>query len=292
MAHRDYLTGEVGQDCSDGLLSRREALHRLGRLGLGLSAATALLASCGGDGGDDRAPAGTAAPTLPAGAPGATIRFPGPRGELLAAYSQPAAPRAAVLVIHENRGLTPHFYDLVGRLSRDGYAALCVDLLSSQGGTATLTDPADAPAALGAAPLEDLVADLRAGIDELQRRVPGARVAAVGFCFGGAMTWSLLDAGESRLAAAAPFYGPAPESPDFAGARAAVLAVYAGRDTRVNASRDRAEAAMRAAGLTFEVRVFPDADHGFFNDTGPRYDAAAAATAYDALLAWFGDHLR
>lgn len=113
----------------------------------------------------------------------------------------------------------------------------------------------------------------------------------MGFCFGGAMTWNLLQAGEVRLAAAVPFYGPAPDAPDFSRARAAVLAIYAELDSRVNASRERAEAALRAAGLTHEIRTFAGADHAFFNDTGPRDNEAAAKEASAELLAWFERHL-
>jgi carboxymethylenebutenolidase len=296
MALRDYLAGEVAQDFADGLLSRREALRRLALLGLGLTGASALLAACGGDEDDTGQPAPTtAAPTTTAGA-GAQgraelVRFRGPAGELQAAWAAADAAKGAVLVIHENRGLTPHFYDVVGRLANEGYSALCVDLLSDRGGTAALSDPAAAPAALGEAPLERLLADLRAGIDELERRVAGRRVAVVGFCFGGGMAWNLLHAGEARLAAVVPFYGPAPENPDFRRARAAVLGVYAELDSRVNASRERARAALEAAGLTHEIRTFAGADHAFFNDTGQRYNERATREAYAALLAWFDRHL-
>jgi carboxymethylenebutenolidase len=196
-----------------------------------------------------------------------------------------------VLLIHENRGLTPHFIDLTGRLAAEGYATLCLDLLSSEGGTAALDDPAAAPTALAEASDEQLLADLRAGIDELATRVPDVPVGAVGFCFGGGMVWTLLDAGEQRIAAAVPFYGPIPENPDFSGARAAVLAIYAERDERVNAGRETAEAALQAAGLTYEIRTFEGADHAFFNDTGQRYNPEAAAEAYALLLDWFDRHL-
>jgi carboxymethylenebutenolidase len=296
MALRDYLAGEVAQDFADGLLSRREALRRLALLGLGLTGASALLAACGGDEDDTSQPAPTtAAPTTTAGAAAQgraeLVRFRGPAGELQAAWAAADAAKGAVLVIHENRGLTPHFYDVVGRLANEGYSALCVDLLSDRGGTAALSDPAAAPAALGEAPLERLLADLRAGIDELERRVAGRRVAVVGFCFGGGMAWNLLHAGEARLAAVVPFYGPAPENPDFRRARAAVLGVYAELDSRVNASRERARAALEAAGLTHEIRTFAGADHAFFNDTGQRYNERATREAYAALLAWFDRHL-
>ena len=95
-----------------------------------------------------------------------------------------------------------------------------------------------------------------------------------------------------RLAAAVPFYGPFPAGADVAGSpNAAVLGVYAGLDGRVNGTRDAAEAALTAAGLPHELRVFDGVDHAFFNDTGPRYDAAAATAAYQAMLDWRGQHL-
>lgn len=305
MALGDYLAGEVAEDFADGLITRREALRRLGMMGVGLSAAAALLAACGGDGdggGDDDAQATTTTAaaaaatssttaTPAAGAGSELIRYTGPSGSVQAAFAAAANPKGSLLVVHENRGLTPHFHTLVVRLAADGYSALCPDLLSPEGGTARLSDPAAAPAALSAAPAARLVGDLRAGIDELLRRVPGKKVGVVGFCFGGGMAWSLLQAGETRLAAAAPFYGTPPDPADFSQAKAAVLGVYAEMDARVNATRDRAEAALKAAGLTYQIRTFAGADHAFFNDTSPRYNAAAAAEARTALLGWLGRHL-
>ncbi|HET9443685.1 MAG TPA: dienelactone hydrolase family protein [Acidimicrobiales bacterium] len=302
MALREYLVGEVAEDFADGLVGRREALRRLGLLGLGAAGAAALLAACGGGGDADTAAttaAGSASTSSPSSSGAAStgggeaepVRFAGPSGELQGAYAAPAGPKAAVLVIHENRGLTAHFLDVVGRLAGEGYAALCVDLLSAEGGTASLADPAAAPAALAAAPAERLLADLRAGLDELGRRAPGVEMGAVGFCFGGAMAWRLVHAGEPRLAAVVPFYGPAPDDADFSRSRAAVLGIYAGLDTRVNASRERAAAALERAGLVHEIRTFEGAEHAFFNDTGPRYHADAAGRAWAALLAWFGRHL-
>jgi carboxymethylenebutenolidase len=300
MALRNYLVGEVAEDFADGLLSRREAMRRLGLLGLSLSSATALLAACGDGGGEQPgAAATTSAPAAPTSAPGRTdstkpgepVRFAGPAGELQGAWAEASDPQGALLVIHENRGLTPHFVDLVGRFAGASYSALCVDLLSAQGGTGSLGDPAAAPTALANTPPEQLVADLRAGIDELEKRVPDAKVGVVGFCFGGGMTWNLLQVGEQRMAAAAPFYGPAPENPDFSKAKAAVYAVYAEQDERVNASRERAEAALKAAGLTYEIRTFAGAGHAFFNDTGQRYNPEAAQQAWDELLDWYNQHL-
>lgn len=88
-----------------------------------------------------------------------------------------------------------------------------------------------------------------------------------------------------------PFYGPAPDPADFSRSKAAVLGVYAGLDDRVNASRGRAEAALKAVGLVHEIRTFDGADHAFFNETSPRHNAEAAGEAWKALLAWYGRHL-
>jgi carboxymethylenebutenolidase len=303
MALRNYLVGEVAEDFVDGLLTRREALRRLTLLGLSVSSATALLAACGEPtGGGNGAPSPAAAETTPAPVtttpgrtattkPGEAVRFAGPAGELQGAWAEAEDPQGALLVIHENRGLTPHFFDLVGRFAGASYSALCVDLLSAQGGTGSLQDPAAAPTALANTPPEQLVADLQAGIDELEKRVADAKVAVAGFCFGGGMTWNLLQAGEQRLAAAVPFYGPAPENADFSKAKAAVLAIYGEQDERVNATRDRAEAALKAARLTHEIRTFAGAGHGFFNDTGQRYNAEAAQQAWQDMLNWFNEHL-
>ena len=327
MAMNDYLIEEVALDCRDGLLTRRDALRRLTMLGVSATAAGVLLAGCGSDdagsaasdaaatigagtgsstprtsaaeGAGTTRPAGTttAAPTtsaVPAAVPGAdgTIAFPGPNGQLLGVLATAPEPKGAVLVIHENRGLTPHISTIPARLAADGYTALAIDLLSEEGGTASLGGDDAAIAALGAASGERLIGDLRAGLDELQRQAPDAKLAVIGFCFGGGMTWRILDVGDPRISAAVPFYGPAPDSPDFSGSpNAAVLGIYAGLDDRVNATRDTAQAALETAGLTHEIRTFDGVNHAFFNDTGGRYDATAAAEAYQAMLDWFGQHL-
>ncbi len=297
MAFQDYIAAEIATDAADGIITRREALRRLALLGLSAPVAAALLAACGGDdeSGTPAPPAETqttAAATTTTVAPGNLVTFKGPRGELTGSFAAADDPKGAVLIIHENRGLTPHFVALPTRLAHAGYSALAVDLLSEEGGTAALGDDAKAQAALSAAPQERLVADARAGIDELERRAPGQKLGVMGFCFGGGMTWSVLAAPEPRLAAAVPFYGPLPEGADFTGAKAAVLAIYGALDgDRVNGTRAAAAAALEKAGLVHELKTYDGADHAFFNDTGPRYNQAAAEQAYTALLDWFGRYL-
>jgi carboxymethylenebutenolidase len=302
MALHDYLAGEVGEDWADGLISRREALRRLALLGLTTGSAIALLEACAPAGpASDRPTSVTASPATPsmtAASPdggagsivGEEITFPGPATELRGFFAPANQPKGALLVVHENSGLTDHIRSVAARFAGDGYSALAVDLLSEDGGTDALAE-GEVQAALSRAPTERLVGDMQAALDELERRVPDGRLGATGFCFGGGMVWALLDAGEPRLAAAIPFYGPAPTDPDFAGNSAAVLGIYAELDARVNASRETARAALAAAGLEHEITTYPGVDHGFFRDTGGRYDPVQAEAAYADALAWLGRYL-
>jgi carboxymethylenebutenolidase len=292
-----YLAEEVVEDHADGIITRREAMRRLGLLGLASTAATAMLAgpvaeagARGSHGGHDSHRDGHADGTVVEWAPVATeaITFPGPNGTLMAAFAPAAKPVGGVLVIHENRGLTDHIRVVAGRFAAAGYSALAIDLLSEEGGTAAIGDEAQVAAILAGVPPERFDADMKAGVSELAKRLPGKRLAAIGFCFGGGMVWRLLAAGERRLSAAAPFYGPFPEGGDLRNAKAAVLGVYGGLDARVGATRPAAQAAIAAAGLKSRILVFTEADHAFFNDTGARFNAPAAAEAYRATLRWFG----
>jgi len=305
MAFEEYVRQEIVADCAEGFLTRREALRRLMLLGVGATAATALLAGCPkdrdftGTGGSSSSSgpsssmsATSAAPVGPAPLATEAVTFPGPSGQVKGSWSAAPSPKGAVLIIHENQGLTPHFVALPGRLAASGYSALAVDLLSRKGGSGAFPDLGQATAALTGTPLPDLVADARAGLDELLRRAGGHKAGIMGFCFGGGMVWSVLAAGEDRLAAAVPFYGPLPEAHDFSKAKAAVLAFYGETDSRVNDTRPAAEAALMAAKLPYEMKVEPGAGHAFFNETKPdRFNPVAAADAYTRMLEWFTHHL-
>jgi len=290
-----YLAEEVAEDHADGLVSRREALRRLGLLGLTGAGAASLLA--GAMALEARASTSSAASSASSATEVATvptreITFRGPQGRrLIGAWASARQPRGGVLVIHENRGLTDSIRGVAGRLAGSGYSALAIDLLSAEGSTKSFSDEFEAMAALGAVAPSRFVADMKAGVTELRRRVPGKKVAAIGFCFGGGMTWLLLASKEPRLSAAVPFYGPFPDGGNLTGSKAAVLGVYAELDTRVNASRASARAALRKAGLKHSIATFPDVDHAFFNPTSARHDPAAAAAAYRRMLSWFGTSL-
>ncbi|OAN35745.1 dienelactone hydrolase family protein [Mycolicibacterium iranicum] len=312
-----YIAEEIATDHVDGLLSRREALRRLALLGVGTAAATALISACGQN--KEQAESTAASTESPSPAPSTAgpagpppgmdkavpttpITWAGPKGELQGAWApgasgatgdgQAESARGGILVIHENKGLNDWTRSVAGRLAGAGYSSLAIDLLSEQGGTATFADPAEATAALGNRAPEDMVADLKSGIAEVQNRTPGLKVAAIGFCMGGGLVWRLLAAGTPELAAAFPFYGPTPDNPDFAGSKdVAVLGFYGELDQRVNATEPVARAALEKAGLVHELVTEPGANHAFFNDTGDRYDPTAAADAWTRTLDWLATHV-
>jgi carboxymethylenebutenolidase len=295
-----YLAEEVAVDHADGVISRREALRRLGLLGLSAAAASSLLAGPAGaaaatrNSSKVRTARGAGAAVDAGGAPVPTraITFRGPQGRtLMGAWAPARRARGGVLLIHENKGLTDHIRTVAGRFAASGYSALAIDLLSEEGGSDSFADEAEATAALYVVSPRRFVGDMKAGITELGRRLKSRRLAAVGFCFGGGMVWLLLASGEPRLAAAVPFYGPFPEQASLRGSRAAVLGIYGALDSRVNATRTAARSALRTARLEHEIVTFPGADHAFFNDTGSRYDPRAAAQAYRRVLAWFARHV-
>ena len=295
-----YIAEEIATDHVDGLLTRREAMRRLALLGVGTAAASALIAACA-EGKEQTAnapvtssePATASAP--PPGSdtalPTAPVTWAGPQGELQGAWAEAPTAKGGVLVIHENKGLNDYVRSVAGRFAGIGYSALAIDLLSAQGGTAIFADPAEATAALSKIPPEELVANLKSGIGELGRRVPDKKLAVVGFCMGGELTWRLLASGAPELAAAVPFYGPTPDNPDFSGSRdVAVLGIYGAQDARVNATEPVARAALERAGLVHELVTEPDAQHAFFNDTGDRYNATAAADAWRRVQDWLARH--
>jgi carboxymethylenebutenolidase len=291
-----YLAEEVAEDLADGIISRREAVRRLGLLGVTGAAASGLLASFAS--GTAVAEPATqdhqrgSSETSWAPVARESITFAGPRVPLMAAWAPAAKPRGGVLVIHENRGLTEHIRTVAGRFAASGYSALALDLLSEEGGTGSFPGEAEVAAALSRIPPERFVEDMKGSLTELKRRVRGKQLFAIGFCFGGNMIWRLLTSNEPRLTAAAPFYGPFPEGATFDGSRAAVLGVYGGLDARVNATRPAAKAALEADRRKFELLTFSEADHAFFNDTGARFNPHAATEVWRRTLNWFdsADH--
>ncbi|HLE13801.1 MAG TPA: dienelactone hydrolase family protein [Anaerolineales bacterium] len=319
-----YLVEEFAEDYQEGHLSRREALKLIAGVTGSLLLANSILAGCTPPGETTT----TSAPSLtatteppatpvpststdtPAGQPetaapetsspgnleieAADVQFQGEGATLLGYLARPGGEGSipVVLVCHENRGLTEHIKDVTRRLARAGYAALAVDLLSRQGGTAALSSD-QVPGALGSTDPEQFVQDFRSGLSYLQEQpfVQAERVGMVGFCFGGGVTW-LAATRLPELRAAAPFYGPHPPVEEVPNIQAAVLAIYAGNDQRINQGIPAIEEAMQQNDKVYEKVIYPNTDHAFHNDTGPRYNPEAAQDAWSRTLDWFERYLR
>jgi carboxymethylenebutenolidase len=138
-----------------------------------------------------------------------------------------------------------------------------------------------------------MVEFLTAGVRHLQGQsyVRRDRIGATGYCFGGGMTWRLATA-SPEVRAAVPYYGSSPPLGDVSKIKAAVLAIYAGRDERINAGIPQIREALQRAGVVHEIVILPDSDHAFFNDTGARYAPAAARTAWERTTGWFERYLK
>jgi carboxymethylenebutenolidase len=228
-------------------------------------------------------------PMVSAGA----VIFPGVDADLQGYLARPAAgdPAPAILVCHENRGLTEHIQDVTRRFAKAGYTALAVDLLSRQGGSAALSS-SEVPGILSTITPDQFVQDFLSGWRWLQDQgyTLDERVGMTGFCFGGGVTWRVATQ-MPELKAAVPFYGPHPELSDVPNIQAAVLAIYGENDTRINQGIPAIEEAMQENGKTYTKIIYPDADHAFFNDSGGRYNPAAAADAWQQMLAWFQQYV-
>lgn len=206
------------------------------------------------------------------------------RGYRAAPVGQPVA---AVLVIHENKGLTPYVSDVCRRLARRGYVALAPDLLSRAGGSDAFADHDPAIEALREIPSDQLVEDAIRWDDYLlSQSTRTGRLGVIGFCFGGRLAWRLATC-EPRLSAVVAFYGANPPIEAFGSITAPVLGIYGEHDTKVTAQIPDIEATMRDGGKTFRSHVYPGAGHAFHNDLNPRrYHATSARGAWVEAMDW------
>lgn len=221
-----------------------------------------------------------------------TYASPNGNGSVNAYLVRPAGARGklpAVLVVHENRGLNPYIEDVTRRMAKAGFMALAPDGLSSVGGyPGNDNDGRDLQRTVDG---EKLLNDFFAGFEYLIARDDcSGKVGAVGFCYGGGVVNALAVA-YPELAAAVPFYGRQPDAADVKDIEAALLIQYAELDERINAGWSAYEAALKAAGTPYTAHIYPGVNHGFHNDTTPRYDEAAAKLAEERTVAFFKEHL-
>ena len=273
-----------------GMIDRRGFLAGAARFAVGASAAAGLLAAL--------TPQFAAAQQVkPDDVRLATryLEFPSPEGYgtargYLARPAQVDATLPVVLVVHENRGLNPHIEDITRRLALAGYVTFAPDALFPLGGY-----PGDEDKAREVFPKLDQAKtrqDFLAAA-EMLRDIEGGngRMGVVGFCYGGSMT-NFLATQLPDLDAAAPFYGGAPPVEDVPSIKAELLVVLAANDERVNAGWPAYEVALKLAGVAYAVFQPPGTQHGFNNDTTPRYDEDAAREAWTRMLALFERSLR
>jgi len=196
----------------------------------------------------------------------------------------------AVLVIHENRGLNPYIEDVARRLAVAGFLALAPDALTPLGGYPGDDDKGRAMQAKLSA--DQMTEDFIAGAEFLKTHPNSTgKVGAVGFCFGGGMVNTLAVRIPETIAAAVPFYGRQPRAEDVPKIQAPLLIHYAGLDNRVNEGWPAFEKALKASNKKYEAFIYPNVNHGFHNDTTPRYDKQAAELAWERTIAFFKKYL-
>jgi carboxymethylenebutenolidase len=193
------------------------------------------------------------------------------------------------VVVHENRGLNPYIEDVARRVAKAGFIALAPDGLSSVGGYPGNDDKGrDLQAQVDPTKLMN---DFFAAVDYLSaHEASTGKVGITGFCYGGGVANAAAVA-FPKLAAAVPFYGRQPRAEEVAAIQAPVLLHYAELDTRITEGWPPYEEALKAAGKTYEGYVYPGVNHGFHNDSTPRYDKEAAELAWQRTLDWFHKYL-
>ncbi|MCZ7566214.1 MAG: dienelactone hydrolase family protein [Burkholderiales bacterium] len=283
----DQRVFDLYDEYCHGAIDRREFLARAAALGAaGLVMAQALL------------PRYARAQTISVADPRIRAQYvsyssPGGNSGTMRGYLvQPTGrgPFPAVVVIHENRGLNPYIEDVARRAAVEGFLALAPDGLAPVGGY-----PGN----------DDDGRKLQAGLDQAKLRTDmlnsarfvksheqsTGRLGATGFCWGGGTTNYLAVALGTGLHAAVPFYGAAAETASVPQIKAPLLIHYAENDPRINSMWPAFEAALTAAGVAYEAHVYPGTQHGFHNNSTPRYDAVAAKLAWERTVAFFGKHL-
>jgi carboxymethylenebutenolidase len=262
---------EVYEGHTKGRIGRREFLRRLAQLAGGAAAAYGLLAQLESD--------CAIAEVVPKDDPRLHteyIKYPGQTGEVRASLARPKgdAKLPCVIVIHENRGLTPHIEDVTRRVALQGYLAIAPDALSPLGGTPD--DPDEARSRIGKLDSEATVKNFVAAVKYLKTHPQST--GKVG-CMG--------------LRAAVPFYGSQPASEDVPKIKASMLIHYAGLDTRINAGIEAFETALKKASVDYKIYMYEGAGHAFFNDTNEsRYHKEAAELAWKRTVEFFNQKLK
>jgi carboxymethylenebutenolidase len=273
-----------------GMLDRREFLDGAAKYAVGGFSAAAMLESLR----PNYALAEQVAKTDPRiKAEYVTYSSPLGSGNIKGYLARPAKAKGklpAIVVIHENRGMNPYTEDVVRRLATEGYLAFSPDALTPLGGY-----PGDEEKAVKLFATLDPVArtaDLIAGAYFVKNHAESnGRLGAVGFCFGGGIC-NVFATRIPDLRASVPYYGAQPAAADVANIKAPLLIHYAGLDDRINAGWPAYETALKANKVNYETHIYAKTNHGFHNDTTPRYDEAAAKLSWQRTLDFFAKHVK
>ena len=227
---------------------------------------------------------------------GEEVSYPSPQGNAktsgyLVRPANATGKLPAIVVIHENRGLNPHIRDIARRLAVLNFIAFAPDALAAAGGYPG--DEEQAAAAFGKLDGAKRTEDLVAAANFIKGHAQSTgKLGAVGFCFGGGVVNTLAVRLGDGLSAGVPFYGAQPPAADVAKIKANMLIQYAGNDERIDAGWPAFEAALKANKVHYEQYTYAGAQHGFNNDTTPRYDEASAKLAWDRTVTWFNKYVR
>jgi carboxymethylenebutenolidase len=272
-----------------GWLSRRDFLDKAGKYAVGGFSAAAMLESL-------RPNYAFAQQVAKTDARIATeyLTYPSPQGSgtMKGYFARPAGAGKwpGVVVIHENRGGNPYIEDVARRLAVDGFVAFAPDALTPLGGYPN--DEEKAAQLFGQLDAKKREEDLIAAAGFLKSRPEcTGKIGAVGFCFGGTIV-NTMAVRIPDLGAAVPFYGGQPSAADTARIKAPLLLHYAALDERINAGWPAFETALKANNVRYQAFVYPATNHGFHNDTTPRYDEAAAKLAWSRTIAFFKENLK
>ena len=274
-----------------GKISKREFLDRAGKWAVGGITAAAILGTL--------SPNYALAEQVASDDPdivGEDITYASPDGTgdinaylVRPANINPERPPAAILVVHENRGLNPYIRDVVRRLAKAGFIAMGPDGLSSLGGYPGTDD--EGRTMQRTLDQGALLNDFFAGFEYLQNlEGTNGKVGATGFCYGGGVV-TRLAAAYPEMAAGVPFYGSFPDAEQVARINAPLMVQLAALDQRINAMWPAFQVAMEENDNPYEAHIYPGVNHGFHNDTTPRYDEAAAKLAEQRMVAWFRTYL-
>jgi carboxymethylenebutenolidase len=225
-----------------------------------------------------------------------TVSVPSPQGNgsincYLARPASGAARLPGILVVHENRGLNPYVKDVARRLATVGYMALAPDGLSSVGGYPG--DDEKGGQLFGTVDRAKMQEDMIAAALYLKNRPDSTgKIGGTGFCYGGGVINQVAVRLGADFAAGAPYYGAAPAAADVPKIKAAMLVFHGEADTRLAGAWPDYDAALKAANVVHEGHIYPKAQHGFHNDTTPRYDEAAAKDSWTRAVAWFDKYVK